>query len=132
MPAPLVGAALLAAKLAAKQLAKNQAKKSLAKAGAASAKTAAKIEKRAMRGINSPTPKSNKPISKITKVKPSGIKNPVLPQAGKYTGGRAQFKAEVSSRQKDTIKKLTKNDSLFGGEKKIDGVKSIYPKRKYR
>jgi hypothetical protein len=70
MPAPLIaGAAAIAARLAAKKAATSAAKK--AAATAAKKKAAAKVEKRAMKNINKPTPKSKKPVEKITGLKPN-------------------------------------------------------------
>ena len=78
MPAPLVGAALVAARLAAKKIASNTAKKSAAKAA-----TAAK------KNLNKPVAKSNKPVVKITGVKPNPAKT--APKSNVKTKKASQY-----------------------------------------
>lgn len=99
-------------------------KASLAKATATAKKSAAKVEKQAMKNIDKPVPKSNKPLGKITGVKSGGIKKPVTPQAGKYTGGRATANAAAAGKTMNTMKPLSATEKMFGSGRALDGVKT--------
>jgi hypothetical protein len=141
MPAPLVGAALrLAAAATAKKAATRAAtaaarkvgkatpaqKAKLQKASASSAKTKAAVEKRAMKNIGKPVPLSNKPLTKITGVKPgSGFKNP-KPATNKWSdGGNAKLNAATKARTMDTMRPLTSLEKSFGTGRNIGGVKVV-------
>jgi hypothetical protein len=138
MAAPLIGVALrLAAAATAKKAATRAAtaaarkagkltpakKAALKKAGVASAKTKAKIEKRAMKNIGKPVPLSNKPLTKITGVKPSGLKNPAPKTTAWSDGGTAKLNAATKARTMDTMRPLTSTEKMFGTGRKIGGVK---------
>ena len=140
MPAPLVGAAIGAVLRAAGTRAATKAataaarkagkltpakKAALKKAGASSAKTKAKIEKRAMKNIDKPVPLSNKPLGKLTVMKPGGLKNP-KPTTTKWSdGGNAKLNAATSSRTANTMRPLTSTEKMFGTGRKIGGVKVV-------
>jgi hypothetical protein len=152
MPVPVIlaGAAAVASRLAAKKIAEQAAKKAviaaarkkglatpaqkaaLKKASANSAKAAAKVEKRAMKNINKPVPLSNKPLGKLTVMKPKGLKNPV-PQTNKWSnGGITKINAATNARTMNTMRPLTSLEKA-GFTKpgtKIGGVKTIKPKAK--
>jgi len=138
MAAPLIGVALrLAAAATAKKAATRAAtaaarkagkltpakKAALKKAGVASAKTKAKIEKRAMKNIDKPVPLSNKPLTKITGVKPSGLKNPAPRTNAWSDGGTAKLNAATNARTMNTMRPLTSTEKMFGTGRKIGGVK---------
>jgi hypothetical protein len=98
-------------------------KASLAKATATAKKTAAKVEKRAMKNIDKPVPKSSKPAGKITGVKSSGFKKP-KPQTNKWSdGGNAKRNAETAARTKDTMRPLTSMEKMWDTGKDLGGVK---------
>jgi hypothetical protein len=116
MPAPLVGVALRAAAgLAAKKAATRAAKKA----------APSKAAKAAAKNISKPVPKSNKPVAKITGVKPGGFKKPVGPQANKWTGGRAVNNATATGKTMNTMKPLSATDKMFGSGRTLGGVKTV-------
>jgi hypothetical protein len=152
MPVPVIlaGAAAVASRLAAKKIAEQAAKKAviaaarkkglatpaqkaaLKKASANSAKAAAKVEKRAMKNINKPVPLSNKPLGKLTVMKPKGLKNPV-PQTNKWSnGGNAKLNAATNARTMNTMRPLTSLEKagFIKPGSKIGGVKTVKPKAK--
>ena len=147
MPVPIIaGAAAVAARLAAKKLAQRTAtaaarkvgnatpkqKVALKKASASSAKAATKVEARAMKNINKPVPLSNKPLGKLTVMKPQGLKNPV-PQTNKWSdGGNAKLNAATNARTMNTMRPLTSLEKagFTKAGTKIGGVKTIKPKAK--